>query len=54
MSKAKRIKRLRKEKVTKEREKAFLKFINQDEPHFIFATVPGLGTVDLTNERRSA
>ena len=53
MAKAKRIKALRK-KVTKEKEKAFLKLINQDEPHFIFATVPGIGTVDLTNERRTA
>lgn len=51
MAKSKRIKALKKKEL-EEKEKAFLRYINQDEPHFIFATVPGLGTMDITLNKR--
>ncbi|WP_156968195.1 hypothetical protein [Desulfobacter vibrioformis] len=55
MAKANRIKALRKKEASRQKTD-FLKFINQDEPHFFIATVPGLGSVCLetTNKRRVA
>ena len=55
MAKGHRIKSRRNQKLSKEK-KAFLKLINQDEPHFIIATIHGVGSVDITENfnRRKA